>query len=63
MQSSTPNQFSWLCSSIALPDIQTKLASLVLSSNGHQYFDLQGTDTQLIVSVCEYSDAWWQANG
>ena len=62
-QASNPMQFSWLCSSNALPDIQDKLLSLVHSSNGHQYFDLQGSDSQLIVSVGEYSDSWWQAHG
>ena len=58
-----PAQFSWLCTSSSMPDIQTKLLELVHSSNGHQYFDLEGSDTQLIVSIGEYNDDWWQEHG
>ena len=58
----SPN-FTWLCTHESLPDIQAKLLALVHSSNGHQYFDLEGSDVQLIVSVGEYSDSWWQAHG
>lgn len=56
-------QFSWLCASSSLPDIQGKLLALARSGNGHQYFDLDGSDTQLVVSVGEYNDNWWQENG
>ena len=56
-QHSNPAQFSWLCTSRSLPDIQAKLLALVHSSNGHQYFDLAGSDTQLIVSVGEYNES------
>ena len=60
---SGPTTFFWLCSPSYLPDIQAKLLALMQSGNGHQYFKLEGSDTQLIVSVGEYSDSWWQANG
>ena len=60
---SKPPQFSWLCASSSLPDIQAKLLALAHSGNGHQYFDLESPDTQLIVSVGEYNDNWWQENG
>ena len=62
-QKSNLMQFTWLCSSLVLPDIHVKLLALTHAGNGHQYFDLQGTDLQLIVSVGEHSDAWWQAHG
>jgi len=62
-QRSKPLQFSWLCTSSSLSDIQAKLLALVHSGNGHQYFDLEGADTQLIVSVGEYNDSWWQEHG
>lgn len=62
-QHSTPSQFSWLCTSSSLSDIQAKLLALVHSGSRHQYFDLEGVDTQLIVSVGEYSDSWWQEYG
>lgn len=60
---SNPTQFSWLCASSSLSDIQAKLLALVHSNNGHQYFDLEGSGTQLIVSVGEYNDNWWQEHG
>jgi hypothetical protein len=60
---SNPTQFSWLCASSSLPVIQAKLLALVHSGNGHQYFDLDGSDTELIVSIGEYSDSWWQEHG
>ncbi len=60
---SNPAQFSWQCTSSSLSDIQAKLLTLVRSNNGHQYFDLEGSDTQLIVSVGEYNDSWWQEHG
>jgi len=62
-QSSNPIQFYWLCTSSLLSNIQANLLSLSHSGNGHQYFDLQDSDNQLIVSVGEYSDSWWQAHG
>ena len=62
-QQPTPIRFSWLCTPSSLSDIQAKLLALVRSSNGHQYFDLEGSDIHLIVSVGEYSDSWWQNHG
>ena len=62
-QNSISAQFSWLCASDVLPDIQANLLSLSHSSNGHQYFELQESGNKLIVSVGEYSDSWWQAHG
>jgi hypothetical protein len=59
LQHSDSAQFSWLCTANALPDIQAKLLTLVNSNKGHQYFDLDESDTRLIVSIGEYSDAWW----
>ena len=63
LRHSNPAQFSWQCTSGSLSDIQAKLLALVHSGNGHQYFDLDGSDTQLIVSVGEYNDKWWQEHG
>ena len=53
--------YAWLCNPCTLPEIMTRLGTLVCS--GHQYFDLVYTDVQLIVSTGEYSLEWWQQVG
>jgi hypothetical protein len=51
--------FCWLCSSEETESIFGKLNALANCTSGHQYFDLLGSECQLVVSVGEYSDAWW----
>jgi hypothetical protein len=45
--------------SIDLEDVDPKLKVLE-HGNGHQYFDLEPKGTQLIVSVGEYDEQWWE---
>jgi hypothetical protein len=47
-----------LCTPESLPEISGKLEAL---SSGHQYFELIGTSSELLVSVGEYDLAWWRA--
>ena len=47
-------QFHWLCGPRDIPEILEKLRHLAKSTRGHQYFDLLGTNAQLLVSVGEY---------
>jgi len=54
--------FCWLCPPTELSAIQGKLAALAESKVGHQYFDLAGSNAQLVVSVGEYGEVWWQAH-
>jgi len=54
--------FCWLCSPGELPAIQSKLATLAESKAGHQYFALAGSNAQLVVSVGEYGEAWWESH-
>lgn len=56
-----PGAFWWLCSPADIETIQGKLEPLAAGSRGHQFFDLIGTDTQLVVSVGEYGASWWEA--
>jgi hypothetical protein len=55
--------FRWLCSPKELNSIEGKLSALVASESGHQYFELAGSPAQLIVSVGEYGEKWWQNHG
>ena len=55
--------FHWVCSADALSTVEGKLAPLIRGTPGHQYFDLAQVGTQLMVSVGEFDDAWWVANG
>ncbi len=55
--------FRWLCSQKELNSIEGKLSALIASQNGHQYFELVGSPAQLIVSVGEYGEEWWQNHG
>jgi hypothetical protein len=55
------SHFHWLCSPKEIESVQGKLQRLAESGSGHQYFDLLGSSAQLVVSVGEYSDSWWQA--
>jgi hypothetical protein len=51
--------FTWICPPLEVEDILGKLAALGERESGHQYFDLPGSDVQLIVSVGEYDALWW----
>lgn len=53
----------WKCSSEEIETIQGKLEPLTEGGKGHQYFDLEGTNTQLMISVGEYGSKWWQEHG
>ena len=55
--------FFWLCSKEAFPEVEDKLSALGNSKGGHHYFDLEGSNTKLMVSVGEYNDDWWQKHG
>jgi hypothetical protein len=61
--SSSNSGFYWLCTSPELNNILPKLAALISSGNGHQYFKLAGSNVQLIISVGEYNESWWQQHG
>jgi hypothetical protein len=50
--------YAWLCNAQSLPELHGKLSSL---EAGHHYFKLVAAGTELMVSVGEYSFAWWQA--
>ena len=53
-------EFLWLCPPSELDSIRGKLSALANSGSGHQYFNLAGSSTDLIVSVGEYDESWWQ---
>ena len=53
----------WKCSSEEIESIQEKLEPLTQDGKGHQYFDLEGSNIQLIISVGEYGPKWWQEHG
>lgn len=56
----TADSFHWLVSLVE-PEM---LEPLVTSGKpGHQYFELAQSKVQLVVSVGEYSEQWWQAHG
>ena len=55
--------FFWRCFSEEFPQVEGKLSALMNCRNGHHYFDLEGSNVTLMVSVGEYSDEWWQMNG
>jgi hypothetical protein len=55
--------FAWQFSNDELPAIQAKLRDLAQRSSGHHYFALAGSTAQLIVSVGEYGESWWNAHG
>lgn len=46
--------FHWLCGPRQVGDILSKMTSLANASEGHQYFELLGSEVQLMVSVGEY---------
>lgn len=62
-QNEKSNQFHWPITPQNLSEITSKLAALSLSGKGHQYFVLAEHNTELIVSVGEYPDSWWDADG
>jgi hypothetical protein len=59
----TPNQFRWRITPRNLSEITSKLAALASSEAGQQHFVLAESNTELIVSVGEYPDSWWDTNG
>jgi hypothetical protein len=58
-----PGAFCWSCSSSEFEVVRGKLATLASSDAGHQYFELLGADSDLVVSVGEYDDEWWHQHG
>jgi hypothetical protein len=52
--------FIWRLSDNEYSDVDAKLEALKHVLEGHQYFPLQRSLTELMVSVGEYSDEWWQ---
>jgi hypothetical protein len=56
-------QFCWLCSAAEISTVQGMLESLSGCGTGHQYFNLIGSSTQLMVSVGEYGESWWGRHG
>jgi hypothetical protein len=57
-----PGRFTWLAGSDALPNVHVALNSLALAQHGHQYFDLVGVETKLLVALNEYDSSWWSTN-
>ncbi|MES9927564.1 MAG: hypothetical protein ABW158_05570 [Candidatus Thiodiazotropha sp. 6PDIVS] len=53
----------WKCTDMEIDEINGMLDPLTRGENGHHYFNLEGTDVQLIVSVGEYSSNRWQEYG
>jgi hypothetical protein len=53
----------WKCSNEGIETIKGKLDPLAMGSSGHQYFELEDTAVQLMVSVGEYGQEWWKKNG
>jgi hypothetical protein len=57
---SMAGDFVWHLSPHDYSDLDAKLEALESVPTGHQYFELPGTQSELMVSVGEYSDDWWQ---
>lgn len=57
------SRFIWSCNASSFDATKEKLHALVAASKGHQYFELVGSPAQLMVSIGEYGDEWWQAHG
>ena len=55
--------FHWSCSPSEIEAVSSKLLALVEGPSGHQYFDLVGSDVQLIISVGEYDALWSRRDG
>ena len=55
--------FWWKCSNEKIGTIKGKLEPLTIGGSGHKYFELEGTAVQLMVSVDEYGQEWWETNG
>jgi hypothetical protein len=58
---SLANRFIWRIDSSLYSSLDGLLEGF-FGPSGHQYFDLDGTDTILLVSVGEYDDNWWHSN-
>jgi len=56
----TTGDFVWRLTANDYSDLDAKLEALENVAAGHQYFPLPGTPSELMVSVGEYSDHWWQ---
>jgi hypothetical protein len=54
-----PGAYVWLCNASTLPSVQAALGALAADRGGHQYFELQLSQAQLMVSINEYADTWW----
>ena len=52
-------EFVWRLNNVEYADVDSKLEWLEAVDAAHQYFDLQTSGTQLMVSVGEYDDACW----
>ena len=56
----TTGDLVWRITANDYSDLDAKLEALESVAAGHQYFPLPGTPSELMVSVGEYSDHWWQ---
>jgi hypothetical protein len=56
----TTGDFVWRLGDNEYSDLDGKLEALEDVIAGHQYFPLPGISSELMVSVGEYSDQWWQ---
>jgi hypothetical protein len=52
--------FVWRLNTNDYSDLDATLEALENVAAGHHYFPLPGTLSELMVSVGEYSDDWWQ---
>ena len=59
----SPKAFCWLCGPAEIRDISSKLNVLGRANPGHQYFDLVGSEAQLMVSVGEYGNLLRRLDG
>lgn len=57
-----PNENTLVIDEEALADIAGKLLGLAKAGSGHQYFDIVGPSTTLLVSIGEYGEEWWRAH-
>ena len=54
--------FIWTISESSRPHVLAALSTLAQSSQGHRYFDLANSGTQLMISLNEYDSSWWAVN-
>ena len=55
------SQESWLVTSSEVSRVVEQLHAVAHGAPAHQYFELVGSGTQLMVAAGEYPSEWWQA--